>query len=285
MSNFLSNVFIVKYPLLLFYIVSYLFSWLFWISGIVLSERFTLISQNSSTLFFIIGSFGPFFSAIFITHISEGKTGIKKLFKRVFNWRVNIRWYFIAVFLFTIINLLSAFSFVWPLGEVTVDEYYEIIFRFLMFFPIYFLIAGIIGGPLGEEIGWHGFAVPRLQKKTNALFASLIHGPIWALWHLPLIYFTGNLSIDTLILYISSITGGCIIITWLFNRVNGSVLLTLIMHTSWNIGGNFLFKHFNTEFEVSDSKFSIIRCALIVITAFIVLLIFNSKKLITIEPV
>jgi hypothetical protein len=88
---------------------------------------------------------------------------------------------------------------------------------------------------LGEEPGWRGFALPRLQAQHSPLIASLILAPIWALWHLPLM---GNEFPPSIIpAFLISLLGGTLIQTWLFNRSKGSVFAQMLFHATVNTVG------------------------------------------------
>src|SRR5215471_20883036 len=86
----------------------------------------------------------------------------------------------------------------------------------------------IFGSPLGEEPGWRGFALPRLQQRYGPLAGSLVLGPLWALWHLPLFYTAWGASYQIigiplgLLLFTFVIMGTTIVMTWLFNHTKGS---------------------------------------------------------------
>jgi membrane protease YdiL (CAAX protease family) len=99
----------------------------------------------------------------------------------------------------------------------------------------------VIFGPLGEELGWRGYALPRLQQRYSALTSSLSLGLVWTLWHIPMFWGPGGTvvsggpvtfwAIGKYVLYLS---GFSILYTWLFNNTRGSVLLAVIFHTSAN---------------------------------------------------
>jgi membrane protease YdiL (CAAX protease family) len=104
-------------------------------------------------------------------------------------------------------------------------------------YPLIFAYVVLLGGGLDEEAGWRGFALPRLQRLHGPLVESLILGPLWALWYLPLFFIP---SWDTpptmlnIVLFLMSCTFITIILTWLFNNTKGSVLLAILVHSSIN---------------------------------------------------
>jgi membrane protease YdiL (CAAX protease family) len=124
----------------------------------------------------------------------------------------------------------------------------------LSFAPMFFF-----GGPLGEEPGWRGFALPRLQVLHGPLLGSLILAPLWALWHLPLFFIPSGdspLTMFNLGLFLISITFSTIIYTWVFNNTKGSVLMTMLVHTSNNAFLALLFSAFIVS--VDDALIAII---------------------------
>lgn len=105
--------------------------------------------------------------------------------------------------------------------------------------PLYILFYAILqlalGGPLAEEIGWRGFLLPRLQRKLSPFQASLAIGIVWACWHLPL-YFIADTSQygNSFYVFLMATIGYAIAITWVFNRTNGSLLISILFHTAIN---------------------------------------------------
>src|SRR5215218_971300 len=154
-------------------------------------------------------------------------------------WRVGLRWYAVVLLLPVALILVAVYMNVllgasapsaaelgqWP--------------RLFLLFPLLL----ILDGPLGEEPGWRGFALPRLQVGYSALFASLILGAIWAFWHLPKLMMDSSFRPVPFVLFAIA---GAILFTWVYNSTNGSVLLTILFHGSVNaIGGTFFFSMFS----------------------------------------
>ncbi len=91
---------------------------------------------------------------------------------------------------------------------------------------------------MGEEPGWRGFALPRLQRLYGPLTGSLILGPIWAFWHLPIFWIpTWNFppTILNIVMFVSAAVAFTIILTWLFNNTKGSLLIAILAHTSFDL--------------------------------------------------
>jgi membrane protease YdiL (CAAX protease family) len=110
--------------------------------------------------------------------------------------------------------------------------------------PEYFLWFFLFGGPLNEEPGWRGFAMPRLQSRFSSLVATLILGTFWGLWHVPLhlmgMYYGGAWGA---LIRIQEIPRS-VLFTWIYNRTKGSLLLAILFHTAINTTGFFLPRSF-----------------------------------------
>ena len=97
----------------------------------------------------------------------------------------------------------------------------------------------LLGGPLGEEPGWRGYALPRLEARFGAVRASLLLGILWAGWHLPLFLIDGWGSLP-LWSYILVLAGLSIIMTWAVNVARFSVVTAIVMHAAFNTVSRFL---------------------------------------------
>src|SRR5215208_1521689 len=101
-----------------------------------------------------------------------------------------------------------------------------------------FALVIVLGGPLFEEIGWRGFALPRMERLHGPLLASLILGVLWALWHLPEFLVpswaasSGGGGIVGITLFTLTAITFTIVITWVFNNTRASVLPAILVHTS-----------------------------------------------------
>ncbi|QAA32255.1 CPBP family intramembrane glutamic endopeptidase [Clostridium manihotivorum] len=95
-----------------------------------------------------------------------------------------------------------------------------------------FTFVLFLGGPLGEELGWRGFLLPRLQKK---FYASIIIGFVWTFWHLPLFFIPGTAQNQIpFFLFLLEFTCFATLITWVYNKTDGSLLLTILFHGALN---------------------------------------------------
>jgi uncharacterized protein len=223
-----------KYPVIWFYILAFGISWLGMIS-IVLSSRG--IAPFDSPYFQFLSIFyvvGPALAAAIVSQVAHGKTGIRDLLKGLTRWRVGVVWYIVAVLgpvgLFTVsqvVTKLLSLPVTIAVPQVNLSPY--VIFGFGVSF-----FANTC-----EEIGWRGFALPRLQKRYDALLATLIVGTLWGLWHLPLIFLAGPMSEYPFLWFISIVTDA-FMYTWIYNSTKGSIFLVALFHGSGNIVGAFI---------------------------------------------
>lgn len=184
---------------------------------------------------------GFIFASLIMTWITKGKDAVLALLKCFLIWRVNWKWYLTAFFLFpaifTFAVLLNA-----ALKQTMIDfsgVFAHNIFGTSANLPLFilpFFLIDFISN--GEEIGWRGYILPRLQAKHSALVSSLFLGVIWGFWHLPKYLAPGNTgSFGWMML---KVLADAVIYTWLYNNTYGSLLLTTIMHAAGNTADVFL---------------------------------------------
>ncbi len=217
---------IKRYPLITFFVLAYAIAWIPWLFFAVHLSPFPILAT------------GPALAALIVTAIIGGWSGVKALLLRLVQWRVGLRWYAVALLLpvvlwgaaVTLNVLLGA-----PVPPVaTLAGWPSLVLGFLLYmvFPI--------GGPLGEELGWRGFALPRLQSKRSALAASLIISVLWAGWHLPLIL-GGHIPWPLILSFIPQL----ILFTWIYNVTRGSVFVVLVFHAATDALGDFVYPLFS----------------------------------------
>jgi membrane protease YdiL (CAAX protease family) len=216
--------------IIIFFVMTYAFSWTLWIP-MALSSQNKLPIQISPFLGIIIGGMGPSISAIILILAELGTPGIGILLKRLIKWRVAIQWYLFIFFIPAVIIVIaiifySLFEKV-PLNIPNIGDWRIVILMTLLTF--------IIGGPIGEELGWRGYALPKLLETRSPLLASIILGVGWGMWHLPLFWIPGSLQADIPpFWFMISIIAESILYTWIYNNSGGSLLLMVLFHTSIN---------------------------------------------------
>jgi membrane protease YdiL (CAAX protease family) len=226
---------LARYPLTFYFVIAYAFSWLVWVPLALSKDGAGLFSFRSpigASASVVIASFlGPFLSAFIMTGITEGREGMGRLLRRCVLWQVGLGWYLFTLIGIPMILMLGVIvlpgamaSFKGLASLVAMPWLSQIVYVFLH-------------GPLGEEPGWRGFALPRLQRLHGPLVASLILGPLWALWHLPFFWVPAwnfpptPLNIGLFVIAAIPLT---IIMTWIFNNTKGTVLMAILGHWSFD---------------------------------------------------
>jgi membrane protease YdiL (CAAX protease family) len=213
---------ISRSPLLAFFVMAFLFSW---IAVVPLILNRGLPAEP----FQILGALvGPTLSAIIVTAVLEGRKGVGTFFKRYLKWSAGLAWWLFV--LFGILIALNTFASL-ILGISIWTEFFK---NIGLIIPTYLitLLAGVILGPLWEEPGWRGFALPRLQTQFRPILGTLILGILWSLWHLPG-YLGGWMTVGILPLILSGVAFS-MIATWVYNNTRGSILLMILLHSSSN---------------------------------------------------
>ena len=186
---------------------------------------------------------GFIFVSLSMTWLTLGRKEILKLFKRFFLWRVNWKWWLVALFLSPALQFAGVLLTP-ELTGIPADYSHPMIRDVvpldtpLLALVVPWLLFEILTN--GEEMGWRGYILPRLQAKYNALISSLILGVIWSAWHLPKFIGTGwntNRSFSWFTLFLLS---AAVLYTWLYNNSRGSLLLVVLFHATQNTAGMFL---------------------------------------------
>ncbi len=172
---------------------------------------------------------GPAGAAFILTALLEGKPGVIHLLKRYIQWRVSLKWY-VLILLGSPLLLTLTISFFYA-------PHLQNLPIFLWSYLVHLLIAFMING---EEGGWRGFALPRLQKQSGPLQGSIILGLLWGLWHVPLMLIPAQsplnhvITLSLLLFFFLQITAKSISYTWLFNNAGGSLLIVTLFHAALN---------------------------------------------------
>jgi len=163
-----------------------------------------------------IGAFGPLIAAVLVARRSPGGGGLLAALK---TWRVGAKWYVVALALpaailaagmavYTLLGGDGAWFYPPTNGE---------------------RIAALIVFPIGEEVGWRGLALPRLQQRHGPIAASVILGVLWGLWHIPMFVMAGGTALVFAVSMVMLVAGS-FMFTWLFNHTRGSLLLAILLH-------------------------------------------------------
>ena len=233
-----------QHPLFSFFFMAYAFSWIVTIPAVLAEWGF--LPAPLFQIFFLLKAFaGPFVAAFIMVNIMEGKEGMVRFRRRFIQVRAGWQWYLFillgipALFLVGIIvqpGALSSFN-----GFPNNSPVY-----FLVYYLVNFLIIFFFGGPLAEEPGWRGFALPRMQLRYGPLSAALLLGVVWAFWHLPDFLTSAQgggpgtgwgTFFTNLPIFVVMVVAISIVMTWVFNHTRGSLFIMLLLHASINTSG------------------------------------------------
>ena len=225
--------FVKSHPLISYFLLAYAGMWIV-ISPLVLDSLGMInLSDGASLLFFFLSSLsGPTVAAYVVTGILEGKAGMIRLFRRTFQVRAGLQWYAVVLFIFLAI-WLGAYSFLYggvPLANLAANP----ALLLSAFLPS--VIFGLLIPSIGEEPGWRGFALPRLQATYGPVAGTLILGTLHGIWHLPALFtpLLGPFTVHGFIVFVLTAVAGTFIYTWVFNNTRGSVWMAMVLHASSN---------------------------------------------------
>jgi membrane protease YdiL (CAAX protease family) len=225
-----------QHPLLFYFFLAYAISWILFIPY-VLAEWGVL--QGNYTIFYILHTFGPTLAAIAMTAAIAGKTGLHELRQRIRQWRAPWQWY---LFILAGIPVLILLGIIAQPGALA--GFHDLSSLLLISYPFAFIATFFGGGPLGEEIGWRGFALPRMQKQYGPLWGTLLLGFLWSCWHLS-DFLTASKGggqgtgwtafLTNFPVFMLAVVSLAIIMTWIYNHTGGSIFTAILAHTSVNI--------------------------------------------------
>ena len=212
-------------PLVRFFVLTYALMWACFIT--VAAAGIPVYAPLGGVLV-LLGTFAPSLVALWLTARTEGEGGVRALLGGVLRWRVATRWYVFALAYIPAIKLTVALvhrlaTGAWPRFG---DE------------PWYAILAAIsFSTPFqaGEEIGWRGYALPRLAARFGLGRASILLGLIWACWHLPQFFIPeADTYGQSFLVYVLQVTALSVAMAWLYARTNGSLLLVMLLHAAVN---------------------------------------------------
>jgi uncharacterized protein len=223
---------------ILFTINAIAISWLCWLPLVAANRQLGHVAASTAPLLIVLGTFGPFLSAATIIARTSGFRGLGDFLGQAFRWRVGVQWYVVALIapialriVVLVVNVLNGGTFP-DLSDPS---------RWLAI-PSTFLLVLLLGGPSGEEFGWRGFLLQRVQPVFGLLTASIGIGIVTAFWHLPLFWIPGTAQSHLpLTLFLVRTVALSVISTWIYNGTKRSLLMVLLFHASLNTWPNSLY--------------------------------------------
>jgi len=221
---------LARHPLASYFGMAFAFAWIA-VLPLLLSRAGIIAAELPVEPFQIAGALaGPTLAALIVTAATSGKSGVRQLLRRYVQWRAGLQWYLIVFFGALVVLTLGAT--VW-FGTTMFQGFIQKLPQVLaLYFP--FLVVGVLLGPLWEEPGWRGFALPMLQSVYGPFLGTLILGLLWGVWHLP--GFLGGwlpaLTLSSFLAMLVTTISFSILMTWVYNNTRGSLLLMILLHSS-----------------------------------------------------
>ncbi|HTL57204.1 MAG TPA: CPBP family intramembrane glutamic endopeptidase [Candidatus Limnocylindrales bacterium] len=221
-----------------FFVLTFLTSWAVW--GLAFLPHFDLpffriptpaglaerFGKDAPVALLTLGAYAPTAWGIYFTRRRCGNAGLRELFARLGRVRVPVIWLVAVILLPALCNTLTAGLITWSTGRAPK-------FSAGYLTPQFILWVMAFGGPMNEELGWRGFALPRLLQVRSSLVASVGLGLIWALWHLPLFFVAGSAQRGgPLAAYIVIVICLSIFMTAAHLGTGGSLLVAVLFHTA-----------------------------------------------------
>jgi len=248
----------------LFSILAYAISWSIGVPLALANQGFIPAILHPWTHYLV--AFGPMLSALIVTSISQGLTGLKELGRRMITWKVCPKWWVVAFS-----PLIIGYIVILVLNRLTGSESGLSNLGVVNYLPplgIGALFLWLFTFGLGEETGWRGFALPRLQKGRSALAATMILAAFWPLWHLPQFFYLFDMSIE--VGWVIGLFVGAVILTWLYNSANDSILMVTIWHGCFN---------FMTASKADVGILPVVMNTIAIVWAVVVIVRYKSKYL------
>lgn len=233
----LSN-FIIRRPLPAYFLLCYAFFWGFLVPVIVILGMLRLqpevLPAWAQPIIVIVGSWMPNLAAVIVTGVLAGRDGFRQLLGKFLDYRIAPQWYLVALFPFPL-AFVAAGLYRLAGGAAPGNS------GLSAGFWAGLIILNLLQGATGEEAGWRGFALPRLQETYGPVKASLILGLVWNFWHFPLWFINGYSGTDLVIFILAfsvTIISLTFLLTWISSKTPNSLVPIVITHFSFNASLN-----------------------------------------------
>ena len=224
-----------RHQLATFFVLTFAISWTLWL-GLAAAEL--PITTTTGAVLNVVAIAGPSIAAVLLT-IRLGQ--LRQLLAGFSLSRLSARWSAVALGLPLVLMGIAIGVAVAVLGAPNPQLAGGLVSVLL----VEFVRILLVGGPLGEELGWRGFALPRLQQRRTALTSSVLLGLVWGLWHIPLYFVPGTGQYELLRAgtspafaiggFVGWTIGLSVLFTWLFNQTKGSLIVVILFHTAVNL--------------------------------------------------
>jgi membrane protease YdiL (CAAX protease family) len=266
-----------RYPVLAGFVLMFACTWP--IDLWAAADSHGLLSLHIPPILPLFVGYGFVVASLIMTGVISGRAGIRALLRQFLVWRVGLPWYGVVLLGAAVIDLAAIAihvllggampDFAQPFARQVVGPSINL----WVALPLFFLI-GVFSN--GEEIGWRGYALPRLQARHGALIASLIIGVIWAFWHVPKFLTAGSAQDYSFWLYLLNTIATSILFTWVYNNTKSSLLMVTLFHAAINTSDVFLPI---IPAAIGDVRPTLIAIGLHCLAAIIVVMVTGPAKL------
>lgn len=213
-----------RWSLIAFFVLTFAVTWVLFITVAA------AIPANTAAGYALVllGAYAPGLVALALTARQTGLDGVRALLGRILIANVAAKWYVFAVSYVVVVKLSAALlhrliAGAWP--PFGTDSVYLIPLAIALSTPF----------QAGEELGWRGYALPRLADRYGLAAASVVLGAIWALWHVPQFFIVAaDTYHQSFIVWALQVIAISIAMAWLYAKTGGSLLLVMLMHAAIN---------------------------------------------------
>jgi uncharacterized protein len=264
------------HPLTSYFTLAILGTWLLQVPMIVSADGLGLFQFHVpfalfAALFILSSYTGPTLGAVLVTNALEGRAGVAHFFRRYALWRVGIVPYLLVFFLFPVLSLAAIATQLGPATWQALAAHPGSFFT--TYLPAVLIFPAII--TWGEEPGWRGFALTRMQARYHPALAALVVGLVHSIWHLPNFLMIGgpnaagpfnlaNFAANTAVIIALTF-----IFSWIFNNARQSILIAVLAHASFNATGawlNSIMKAPSAAGPVAYALFGVVALVIVVAT-------------------
>lgn len=228
------NSLVKQHPLFTYYVLAYMCSWAIAVP-LALQAQGVLAARVPFALHYLSG-LGPAIAALATTQLLRRARPGNRPLNQPSRFRYSTRWLLLG-FLSPLL-LFAAAQFAARVSGQSAPTWTALgQVNFLPDLGLWAWALWLIANGWGEELGWRGFALPRLQRTHSALTSSVLLSIAWASWHLPAFFYVPSyvaLGLRVLPGFFLGILAGAIVLTWLYNSSHGSVLAVVLWHASFN---------------------------------------------------
>jgi len=215
-----------------FFVLAYALSWI-WVVPLAVDHM--IVRRGEVWPTHLPALLGPAIAAVVVTAWTAGRPGVHDLLARMIRWRVAACWWLVALSPVAFLGLGLMVMVAAGKALPSAADFGR--FSGTPAIGMLGVLLVILVGALGEETGWRGYALPHLQRRFSPLTSSLIIAVLWFGWHLPQFFVISTYRDFTPVQYVGMLLGltcGAVVLTWLYNRSGGSILLVAIWHGLYN---------------------------------------------------